>query len=222
VGIREARLNAVLVRSSGAFTRLFELKVVHHDREVRAFERKIGETLPMFCPERHINSDGSFCLGLRAGEGLTDETAPAWWKKLQAFLLWLETAAESGLWPAEAQISHGVAGETELSAERAANEIGVYSAYREAVEFDAGLIAASLSKINQATGLLRNGRSRCVCGRKNRRENDLLRRECHRRGCPIVLEHRRRAEVAEFWHSIRDKPCCGTMQDCPLRSAAAP
>ena len=160
-----ARAFAVVTRSSGAFTRVFELAVVHLAHEVRVFERARGKTLPPFCPERHINEDGSFCLGLRAGERITDKTALTWWTKLHAFLLCQETAAESGLWPHNAQISHGEAGEIELLAERAATEIGLRSAYREAVEFDTGLIASGIEKINEATRILRNGRSACICGR---------------------------------------------------------
>jgi hypothetical protein len=72
-----------------------------------------------FCPG-HINNDGLFCLGLRAGEGITVGTAAAWRTKLHSFLHCQETAAESGLWPAGTQISHGEAGDIELRAESAA------------------------------------------------------------------------------------------------------
>jgi hypothetical protein len=221
VDAREAYVDAVVTRRSGAFTRVFELSVVHLAHEVKVSERTRGNTLPAFCPERHINPGGSFCLGRRAGEGITDQTAPAWWAKLHAFILCQETATETGLWPSEAQLSHGEAGDVELAAERAAEQTGLLSAYRETVAFDTGPIVSGLAKINQTTGLLRNGRSRCICGRTDRKSNNLLRRECHRHGCPIVLEHKRRAEVAEFWRSMRGQPCCGTMQKCPLRSSSA-
>jgi hypothetical protein len=176
----------------------------------------VGE-LPSSCPDRHINDDGSFCLGLRAGEGITAGTAAAWWTKLRSFLLCQETAAESGLWPAGSQISHGEAGDIELRAEGEASRLGLLQVYREAVEFDIGPIAAGVSKINKATGLLRNGRSACLCGRTDRRGNALLRRECHRLGCPIVFEYQRRAAVDRFWLSMQGRPCCGTMRHCPLK-----
>ncbi|RTM14419.1 MAG: hypothetical protein E6R08_02440 [Nevskiaceae bacterium] len=214
---RQADIDAVVTRSSGAFTRVFELVVIHLAREVKVFERLRGQTLPTSCPDRHINDDGSFCLGLRAGEGITLETAVAWWKKLHNFLLCQETATESGWWPAGAQISHGEAGEIELRAEAVSASLGLLQAYREAVEFDTGLIAAGLSKINRSNGLLRNGRSVCLCGRKDKRGNPLLRRECHSFGCPIVLEFERRAAADRFWRSMQGRPCCRTMRDCPLR-----
>lgn len=214
---RQADIDAVVTRSSGAFTRVFELVVVHLADEVKVFERARGTILPLSCPDRHINDDGSFCLGLRAGEGITGGTAAAWWKKLHSFLLCQETAAESGLWPSGAQISHGEAGEIELRAESAAVGLGLLAAYRDAVAFDIGPIAAGVSKINKATGLLRNGRGACLCGRTDRRGHAFLRRDCHRFGCPIVLEYERRAAVDRFWFSMQGQPCCGTMRECRLK-----
>jgi hypothetical protein len=200
IDAREAQVDVVAVRSSRTFTRVFELRVVHLGDEVKVFERSIGSTLPTCCPERHINPDGSFCVGLRAGEGLADNTAPAWWAKLHAFILCQETATETGFWPSEAQLSHGEGGEVELAAERAADQLGLLSVYREAVAFGTGLIASGVARINEKTRLLRNGRSACICGRSDRRGRLLLRRECHRSGlgCPIILEHRRRIKVDEY------------------------
>lgn len=220
IGARAADVDAVVVRSSGAFTRVFELEILHLADDVMVYERVRGKILPQFCPERHINADGSFCLGLRAGEGINSVTAAAWWTKLHAFLLCQETAAEVGLWPSGAQLSHGDAGDIELLAERAAAEAGAGAAYRGAVEFDIGPIAAGLSKINKASGRLMNGRSSCLCGRKHRTGKLLLRRECQHLGCPIELEFKRRAAVDRFWRSMSSLPCCGTMLECRLRAAA--
>jgi hypothetical protein len=216
----EAEVDVVATRWSGAFTRVFELTVVETAGEITVSERPVGNALPACCPDRHINPGGTYCLGLRAGEGISDRTAPAWWVKLHAFILWQETATETGLWPSEAQLSHGDGGEVELAAEIAAGQIGVLASYREAVAFNTGPIVAALAKINHASGLLRNGRSRCLCGRTDRQGRPLLRRECHRRGCPIVLEHKRRVEVANFWRHMGGQTCCGTMQNCPLKAAA--
>src|ERR1700744_408497 len=220
IDAREAAVDLVAVRTSKTFTRLFQLRLLHLGNTITVSERKIGGTLPPVCPERHINPDGSFCTGLRAGEGITAETAPAWWDKLHAFALCQETAAETGFWPSEAQLSHGEAGEVELAAEIAADQLGLRAVYREAVAFDTGLIAAGLNKINAKTGTLRNGRSPCVCGRTDRRGRILLRRDCHRvgLGCPIALEHRRRVMVERYWRGLRGQiTCCGTMRECPLR-----
>lgn len=217
---RGALVDIVALRTSKAFTRLFELKLLHLGDSVSVSERDIGNSLPPCCPERHINEDGSFCLGLNAGEGITAETAPAWWDKLHVFALCQETATETGFWPREAQLSHGDAGKVELAAENAADQLGLGAVYREAVGFDTGLIASGLREINAKTGVLRNGRGACICGRSDRHGRILLRRNCHHRGlgCPIVLENRRRVMVDRYWRKLRGViTCCGTMHECPLR-----
>lgn len=217
---REALVDVVAVRASKTFTRLFELRLVHLGDDVSVSERVIGSTLPACCPERHINPDGSFCIGLRAGRGVTDGNALAWWDKLHAYALCQETADETGYWPSEAQLSHGEAGEAELAAEDAADQLGLLADYREAVAFDTGLIASGLTKISATTGLLRNGRNACICGRTDRQGRRLLRKDCHRteRGCPILFEHRRRLMVDRYWRELRGYvSCCGTMRDCPLK-----
>lgn len=56
-------------------------------------------------------------------------------------------------------------GEVELAAERTADQLGLKSDYRETVLFGTGRMASGLAKVNQQTGLLRNGRSACICGR---------------------------------------------------------
>jgi hypothetical protein len=223
-GLHKAEIDLVAERSSKAFTRLFQFKVNASGNEIVVSERPVGNTLPACCPERHINLDGSFCIGLRAGVGITDETAPAWWKKLHAFALWQETATETGFWPSEAQLSHGEAAEWELAAEKAADQLGLRSAYREAVAFDTGIIASAVRKISSKTGVLRNGRNSCICGRTDRRGRKLLRRDCHGigHGCPILFEHRRRISIDEFWHGLRGHvACCGTMRECPLQTGGA-
>lgn len=222
IGEREAAVDMVALRTSKTFTRLFELRLLHLRDVITVSERKIGGTLPTCCPERHINPDGTFCTGLRSGQGITAETAPAWWDKLHAFALCQETAGETGFWPSEAQLSHGEAGEVELMAENAADQLGLRAAYREAVAFNTGIIASGVTKVDAKTGTLRNGRSACVCGRTDRRGRILLRRDCHRigLGCPIALEYRRRLMVELYWRSLRGHvTCCGTMQECPLRKA---
>jgi hypothetical protein len=186
--------------------------------EIVVSERPVEKTLPACCPDGQINPGGAFCVGLRAGDRISDRTASAWWVKLHAFILLQETATETGCWPSGAQLSHGDGADVELAAEDAAEQIGVLKSYREAVAFNTGPIVVALAKINQTSGLLRNGRSRCLCGRADRQGRPLLRRNCHRRGCPIVLEHKRRAKVADFWRSLSGQACCGTMHNCPLKA----
>jgi hypothetical protein len=220
VHVNEVNVDALAVRASGNLSRLYTLAVAFDGREVLARERAGAKLLPDFCPERHVNEGGTFCLGLNAGWGISDTTAGAWWVKLKSFLLCQDTASETGIWPDYAQMSHGDAGEIEAKAEQIAQSIGRLGDFHRAVRSDDGPIAACLDKV-RTTGQLRNGRSACLCGRKDGKGRSILRRECHKLGCPIELEFARRRETRRFWDAARGRPCCRTMKDCPLDDRAA-
>jgi hypothetical protein len=215
-------LIAAPVRSSGRRTRHYDVTVHEIAGQLEVRENGSHPLLPRHCPQRHINADGSFCLGLRAGEGVCDAiTARQWWDKLQVFLVCQETAHESGYWPSYAELSHGTAGEYQRRAEEIAEELSVSERYRDAVYSNAGPIATVAHRIDPSTLRPRNGRALCVCGRVDRRRRPLLRRECWKAQltCLAVLEFQRRRALDEFWSSFGDKTrCCDTMRHCPLRS----
>jgi hypothetical protein len=220
VHINRVDVDAAALRASGRPTRLYRLEVAYDGREIVAKERAGNGLLPGCCPERHVNVDASFCLGLRAGEGIADEgTASGWWEKLKLFLVCQDTADETGRWPHYAQLSHGEAGEMEARAELASRSIGLLPTYREAVERNSGPIASSLNRVVKPTGRLRNGRAACLCGRVGKRGRAVLRRDCRKLGCPVELEFARRQATALFWESMKGRACCGSMIECPLRSA---
>src|SRR6266851_2481100 len=147
VHAKEINVDAVAVRASGSLSRLYALTIAYDGQEVLAQERGEGKLLPGLCPERHLNAGGTFCLGLNAGRGICDATAPAWWEKLKSFLLCQDTASETGVWPEYAQMSHGEAGEIEAKAEEIAKSIGRLGDFHRAVRSDDGPIAASLDKV---------------------------------------------------------------------------
>lgn len=220
VHVNRVDVDAAALRASGKPTRLYRLEVAYDGGAIVAKERAGNGLLPACCPERHVNVDASFCLGLRAGEAITDEeTASGWWEKLKLFLVCQDTADETGRWPHYAQLSHGEAGEMEARAELASRSIGLLPAYREAVERDSGPIASSLHRVIKSTGRLRNGRAACLCGRVDKRGRPILRRDCRKLGCPVELEFARRQATAMFWYSMKGRACCGSMLECPLRSA---
>lgn len=187
--------------------------------EVR--ESPSGPLLPKFCPQRHMNEDGTFCLGLNAGSAIADPTkAEAWWKKLGVFLTCQDTAAETGDWPPKIEISHGRAGETEIQAENVAEELGMLPEYQMAVREDRGPIAEAVRRIRKSTGRVVNGRAACICGRTNKRGELKLRRQCWKANdlCLPIMEALRRRQEKDFWKLLIGKqPCCGTMNDCPLK-----
>jgi len=179
--------------------------------------------LPTFCPDRHINSNGTFCLGLRAGHLVENtRTASEWWGKLLVFLNYQETAHETRTWPDYAQLSHGEeAAEIQLDAEDLARDLGVHEEYADAVRGNENAIATLARRVDLKTMHLRNGRAACVCGRIDKRGRPFLRRQCWKAGvkCLPVLERRRLEAVSSFWATFGDTPCCGTMDGCLLRPA---
>lgn len=217
----EARLVASPFRASQALTRAYELGVEVKSNRVHVREKSDRPLLPYFCPQRHLNPDGTFCLGLNAGGQLEDQqTARAWWDKLLVFLTCQDTAFETRDWPKTVEISHGAAGITEVAAENIAESLGLLEEYQRAVYEDAGIVAEAVRRINKLTGRLRNARARCLCGYRNKKGRLKLRRECTADGdaCLPVIEAKRRREEIEFWSHLKGKyKCCETMDDCPLR-----
>lgn len=222
---RVLEMTAAPLRSSGRESRIYRLIVHEIEGELQVKESGDSRLLPEYCPQRHMNDNGSFCLGLVAGSGICDATtANRWWQRLQVFLTCQETAHETGVWPEYAQLSHGVAGEYEYQAEELARTLGVLGEYRDSVRYDTGQIACFAGRVDRSSLRLRNGRARCPCGRTDRAGRPILRRQCwkaqHR--CLAVLEFKRRQALERFWASIKDKhQCCGTMTDCPLQSTSA-
>lgn len=192
-------------------------------------EPRVRETspqhLPAFCPERHINPGGWFCLTFSQAEPLvvTDEdTAVTWWAHVWKFLSLQPLAARRGVWPGEAW-AHGDAARHQLRARRAAEALGLEDA----------LQAGSLTVRRHRRDFVRlfQGRRRlysvwvgprrtatllqpCVCGSGHPL------RSCSGHATAtadlvFAMEAQSAAEVA-FWAALRGQPCCRTMKDCPL------
>lgn len=217
----EAHLLASPLRASETPTRTYSISIEIRNHNVAVREKSARPLLPTYCPQRHLNPDGTFCLGLSAGVALdAPDKRRAWWKKLLVFLTCQDTAAETRTWPTALQFSHGEAGFTEALAEDEAEKMGLLEEYQSAVRYDNGFIARAVGLLNTSTGRLRNARAFCICGRTNKRGRRKLRRECHAAGdvCLIMLEAKRRAQEEEFWGSLIGKrECCGTMDYCPLK-----
>lgn len=117
---------------------------------------------------------------------------------------------------------NGDAGEIELIAEDVALSLGLLDEFQEAVRDNKGSIAYFVTRIDPATGRLRNGRATCPCGRADKRGRLKLRRDCWKADelCLPLLERDRRNAEKAFWRSYIGKmACCGTIDDCPLKYA---
>jgi hypothetical protein len=221
-GGHDITLTAAPPRAGNIPSRSYQLTIAWRADQITVQETKAAVLLPNSCPERHINGDGTFCLGWQADHlPATVEATKAWWGKLQVFLTYQETAHETGHWPEYAQLSHGDAAQFQLAAENLAHELGLEDLYQQALAGAENIITNLARRIDPKTMRLRNGRALCACGRTGRRGRRILRRDCWKLGlkCLPVLERQRSDELRRFWAIRAGTPCCGTMRGCPLRRA---
>ena len=199
-------------------------------------KERVPVLLPAFCAERHINSDGSFCLywGELEPSGITSAgDAEVWWGKVLTFILRQRSASALRRWPGKGDArAHGsTAARFQSLAEENAAALGP--------RFLATLRDDRLRVRNRGSNrlaLLRDGR-RVFTVLKNEKRVMSLRQRCkcdaadslrlpiascgnHRRELAdlvINLEGWNRSERAfyDYLRSIK-QTCCGTMDDCPL------
>lgn len=183
----------------------------------------VPKRLPQRCPERHINGNGSFCLGFDVnGLGKSLDGARVWWGLLGEYLKHQRTAEKTGLWPAHAAISHGEAGLHHVQALDAARELGVEQEYNRIFEGESCWIDDGSVRVFKDGTRLVNGRSPCPMGCKGRKARPILRRDCCKGDAVFRLvksEKCRKSSELQFWRDWRDKghECCRTMRKCPAR-----
>jgi hypothetical protein len=176
---------------------------------------------PTFCPVRHINSGGHFCLGLSEVPTVSDEnTAIRWWEILRAHLVLQFRADLTRTWPAHLEWDHGEAGATQAEMERLASKHGMEKDVQNAHFYRVGWLAAEdLPRLTKSNDRLINGRAPCPKGCHKRR-HPILRRKCDKRETIfrlVKLEWQKREQSADFWKSVEGQPCCGQMKNCPLK-----
>jgi hypothetical protein len=157
--------------------------------------------LPRFCPERHINDDGSFCLGWGAEFDpwpRSRESARHWWKTVCGFVQLQDRASLLRYWPARAW-AHGDAAEFENDFEKLAMTLpnSVVAGVKDA----------------HGRGRRLSSRPLCPCGSGRGRS-------CHQvavRNLELVLDRIDACEEA-YWRDLRQAGarCCGTMDGCSL------
>jgi len=219
-----------LRRSSGKIVP-YRLRIEASGSEPKVRE-DTPEHLPTFCPNRHINVGGYFCLSFSSEDPLPvrdARSAKAWWARLLKFLNLQETASALRRWPTTREWAHGDAARHQCRAELCAAALGP--------RFSEALDGRRLSaKPSGNTFLrLRDGKTRLYSVWSGARRVATLRQACLcGSGRPIIAcgDHAERAaELAfallawrkaeqEFWDAARAQTCCGTLRDCPLRHPA--
>lgn len=210
--------------------------ILVRERGLKVVAQECSTTfLPRFCPERHINQDGTFCLYSEDDDPhqiYKEEDAEFWWRTLLIFLRRQHSASALGVWPGRADArAHGTAARYQAIAEKKALSLGdrfvsLLRARRFAttslshrgerrirLTCDGRFVAA----VRQNPLTLMTKRARCVCdnarlpicscGTHAEDLTDLI----------AALESWRTAEL-EFNKSIRQQgiSCCGTISECPL------
>jgi hypothetical protein len=191
------------VRGDDGDTHTFKLEIAaRSDNTVSLHENVAMRSLPSACPERHINSDGSFCLGPEAEPIKTAARAETWWSELAGFLELQLRASETRKWPKAYSWPHGEA-----------------ASAQKRLELEWSNLPTPVAKIiDQANvrsdGRLHSRRQRCPCGKKKQT------RRCHEEAMLSIIKLRADVSRKEkaFWKSW-SSPCCRTMDACPLNSS---
>ena len=195
--------------------------------------KEIGDILPEFCPNRHINPDGSFCLGI-----LDDWIAENWIKSLREFLQAQLFCNDHKKWSKNyKQWSHGDAATYQLYVEELLKTINLK---------DLGLNLNSLQLFNVESRLFEENyfhiyhedklifmgtekkihckRQSCICTPSGRRKHVTL-GKCSKKCAEIILkilinEELRKKEEVVFWDTFKGSTlkCCKTMENCELNA----
>jgi hypothetical protein len=195
--------------------------------------------LPAYCPERHINIDGSFCLYWGEVEPLSiSETkgAETWWMKVLIFLKRQQVARALRRWPAKAEArAHGPdAALQQLIAEDAASKLGpqfrtlltdvrltsVRSKTGSEPRLRLMLDGQRLVSVRERSRQLMTKRSRCKCDCADDLRLPICACGDHETVLTDITFARERLAKAEteFFRLYADsgRICCGTLEDCPL------
>jgi len=172
--------------------------------EVRVSVREVdtSRALPAGCPERHINYDGTFCLGMVDDE--PDLTMAAgvdrWWARLAGFLKLQILAEATGKWPKENAWRHG-------DAAVAQRELELLVADRPWL--------ADVPVAVFANGRVADRRARCPCA------SGRATLHCHETDLVKAGRLRRQIEERETnYYREWESPCCRTMLSCGVRRHA--
>lgn len=194
-------------------------------REVpRVREEVPGTDLPYRCPERHIQGDETFCLGLRYLTVQSAEKAHQWWVQLNQFLRCQGVAELTRVWPVKHALDHGDAGKHHERALSLAAEAGVEEEYASARLGERNWLTDPKLKLFDKKGRPINGRALCPRGCRKRARGRLirtLRTDCEKRQLLVDLaytENLRRKALDRYWKAVfaSGEKCCRTMRGCPL------
>ena len=217
---RSLQVTASVPRPNGGYWPQISLEISLSDDGKPLAREHPAQRWPEFCPQRHINEGGFFCLGLSDVPIVSSvHDAARWWRILAAHLQMQFVAELTKTWLKDMEWDHGEAGETQAIMERIAHQYGLIDDVRNAHRYGQGWMSAELPRLTKTGERLVNGRAPCPRGCL-RRKHPILRRACSKRQAIyelVKLERLKRIQSAEFWKACEGKPCCGQMRNCPLK-----
>lgn len=228
---------------SGASGRTYELVIKStKDDKAQVSECTAQPLLPKCCLERHINSDGTFCLHIDSTKPiLNSDSAITWWNSLRDYLNHQDYSSRRRKWPIHAQLSHGDAALVQLKMEELAEPLAWKQELLNSLFRGKGWLANELPRRRKDHSKLVNARAPCprgchtkhhpyknqACQRVKcapgckKRHHPILRVKCPHRALVeelVLLEHLRRQMEDNVVTELRSKgvQCCRTMDDCAL------
>jgi hypothetical protein len=212
-------------------------KLLVREEQLRLIVREVEpKFLPVFCPERHINIDSSFCLGW-SEKGQTSvanqEDAKHWWEMVLQFLRHQLRTNRLRRWPGP-EWAHGNAALHQHCAEEMCHSLG--SKFTSLLQRKALVVTQTKSPDGQK--LLRlvvdgehclsvwagseratNSRLPCLCTKgsiKRHRRLRLCGTHCTDIAQLTIALYRWKIEEDNFWKTTKGHKCCGMKIDCPL------
>lgn len=218
---------------------VFALDLTDNGGKISVREDPLGTLLPSFCPDRHINSDGSFCLGWGEDNPAkihNVDAARQWWSAVVRFLAHQVSANKRRVWPGrENDRAHGVAAQYQAIAEQLSAKFG--PAFVNDFHDDELTVSLERRRRNPRLELYRRGRliARVFINSVSLKRD---RFPCPCNGSPSVpitqcgmhaealaqftaALHHWRQEECNFLKDLaaRGKRCCGTLRECGLAAA---
>lgn len=192
--------------------------------------------LPSFCPNRHINSDSSFCLGLN--EELAKVDIETWFSYLKDYLRAQLRVDRIRKWPKTyKEWSHGDGAYYQSIVEKELSKLNIKKLgininnlkliIRKSNIFPEKsyyhLYYNSVLLLTAFEDSVHNKRTSCICVRHGRRLHKTI-GKC-KNNCVKILfdiafyEQKRLVAEENFWQHFKaqNKQCCNTMNRCGLR-----
>lgn len=230
-GAREAEFTLPVLMVDGQ-NKLYRLSVRATGNQLKVSE-STSTHLPKSCPNRHINRDSTFCITWASQRPIAivdAQSADHWWDTVYKFLQEQHRAGKLRRWPSKTDWAHGDAAQEQLRAEEAAATLGGRFLedlrngrlsvvkkghfYRLVTTRGRWLYSVWIQFRRVATL-----RQYCFCDFGTTKRKVLADCGDHANAAVDLVFGiiGRKLEEERFWKSLKGQPCCGSMDECPLR-----